>query len=171
MYSKYTTPSSLSSHRAHRHLHLVVTASWWYSPCVLHCCHGDGGGHPGSRSSPSTSSSSPSWCRVVVVGLPPLSCPSSCLCPSLSLLPLLLSHRHACPPHCRPPRCHRHVAVALAMDVMSLSLSCQRRQGGGVAVHCPVIVVVPLVVVVVALALLLVVLSLSPSSPSGGGGA
>ena len=49
MYSKYTTPSSLSSHHAHRHLHLVIIISWWHSPCTLHRRCGDGGGHPGSR--------------------------------------------------------------------------------------------------------------------------
>ena len=49
MYSKYTTPSSLSSHCAHCHLHLVVVASQWHSPCVLHRCHGDGGGRPDSH--------------------------------------------------------------------------------------------------------------------------
>ena len=48
MYSKYTTPSSLSSHHAHRHLHLVIIISWWHSPCTLHRRCGDGGGHPGS---------------------------------------------------------------------------------------------------------------------------
>ena len=49
MYSKYTTPSSLSSHHAHCHLHLVVVASRWHLPCTLCRCRGDGGGHPGSR--------------------------------------------------------------------------------------------------------------------------
>ena len=49
MYSKYTTPSLSLSHRAHCHLHLVVVASRWHSPCVLHCRRGDGGGHPGSH--------------------------------------------------------------------------------------------------------------------------
>ena len=48
MYSKYTTPSLSSSHRAHCHLHLVVVTSRWHLPCAL--CHRrrDGGGHPGS---------------------------------------------------------------------------------------------------------------------------
>ena len=48
MYSKYTTPSLSSSHHTHRHLHLVIVASWWHSPCTLRRHRGDGGGHPGS---------------------------------------------------------------------------------------------------------------------------
>ena len=49
MYSKYTTPSSSSSHHAHRHLHLFIVTSRWHSPCMLHRRHGDGGGRPGSH--------------------------------------------------------------------------------------------------------------------------
>ena len=41
MYSKYTTPLLSSSHCAHCHLHLVVVALWWHSPCALHHRHGD----------------------------------------------------------------------------------------------------------------------------------
>ena len=48
MYSKYTTPSSSLSHRAHWHLHLVVVALRWHSPCALRCHRGDGGDCPGS---------------------------------------------------------------------------------------------------------------------------
>ena len=49
MYSKYTTPSSSSSHCAHHHLHLVIITLRWHLPCTLHRCRGDGGGCPGSR--------------------------------------------------------------------------------------------------------------------------
>ena len=95
MYSKYTTPSSSSSHHAHRHLHVVIVASQWHLPCMLRCHHGDGGGRPGSHR-----------CRP---HHPPPHCPHPphgagwwwwgrrcCHAPCL-----------ACAPHCRScPRCH-----------------------------------------------------------------
>ena len=144
----FNTTPLLLSHHAHSLL-LVIVISRWHSPCMLHRCCGDSGGHPGSchpcpRCPCHLILIVMSAQGVVMVGSPPPSCPSLCPSPLLSspLVNLIVNvsmqagwwwwwgccHRRGPPrPHCplRPP-CHRHcVAMALVMGVTSsLSLSC-----------------------------------------------
>ena len=108
MYSKYITPLSSLSHHAHCHLHLIVVASQWHSPCVLHCHRGDGGGRPGS------------CCRC------PCCPPSCCPHPPRGAGWWWWGCRHRRAPHlARPPRHRsrpRHHLVVMPVPLLVIPL-------------------------------------------------
>ena len=145
MYSKYTTPSLSSSHRAHRHLHLIIVTLQWHSPCTLRRRRRDGGGHPGSHC---RHPHCPPPCR------PHSPCGAGwwwwgcrhCCAPRLACAPCHRSHPRCCliimpVPLLVVPLVVTLTLVAVSLSCPSPSLSLLCRHGVGHGRHVVVVVV------------------------------